>query len=108
MTPEEKANFIPPHRGDIKDPQSFLKAIGRDCETVADKFANWDALFTTSPEKMEEMGIKGKMIKYIVASREWYRRGVDPFEKKIPVRAHRYKEVKAFLEKLERRKQGLE
>ncbi|KAI9487870.1 MAG: hypothetical protein EXX96DRAFT_615617 [Benjaminiella poitrasii] len=79
------ASIVPPTRGAIQDVPSFMKAIGRDCEQLADKFESWDKLFTTNSRIMKtDMGIEAKQRKYILSWLERYRKGVNPYPISIP------------------------
>lgn len=69
----EKRPVPEPRTEKISTPASFLKAIGRGCETYASKFADWNRLFTASSAEMERFGIPSKARKYILSWRELYR-----------------------------------
>ncbi|KAI9253149.1 hypothetical protein BY458DRAFT_559088 [Sporodiniella umbellata] len=52
---------VPSTRGNIQDPESFLKAIGRNCGELSSKFETWEQLFTTNGRVMKnDMGIDTK------------------------------------------------
>ncbi|KAI7907308.1 IGR protein motif-domain-containing protein [Cokeromyces recurvatus] len=77
--------IVPLPRGKIQDVESFMKAIGRNCEEVANKFESWDKLFTTNSQIMKkEMGIETKQRKYILSWVERYRKGIDPYSIPLP------------------------
>ncbi|KAJ3045793.1 hypothetical protein HK097_001121 [Rhizophlyctis rosea] len=107
MSQKHKSAFVPPARGSITDPTSFLTAIGRDCVTVADKFPDWDSIFTMTSKAMNEAGIKPPMRKYILSWREWYRRGAEPYEVKIRPRQQHYKKARAIIDLARKRRAGL-
>ncbi|KAJ3280835.1 hypothetical protein HK104_000381 [Borealophlyctis nickersoniae] len=103
----EKTNFVPEKRGKVTDVASFMAAIGRDAPSVAEKFKDWDHLFTATSKSMKtDLGIKLKLVKYILRWREWYRRGLDPYEIPIPVRQKRMVKEKKRLSKLKRLRKG--
>ncbi|KAJ3185831.1 hypothetical protein HDU85_001200 [Gaertneriomyces sp. JEL0708] len=105
---KDKATFVPPPRGEIQDPKSFLTAIGRNSAAVADKFKDWDTLFTTTSEQMEEeMGLKADQRKYILSWREWYKRGIDPYPVEIAKRQKKYLKRKAQVQLARLKRQGL-
>ncbi|CAO3683517.1 unnamed protein product [Rhizopus microsporus] len=65
--------------------QTFLKTIGRNCESFADKFETWEQLFTTPSRVMKnDMGIDTKSRKYILSWIERYRKGVQPYSIALP------------------------
>ncbi|KAL1914812.1 mitochondrial 37S ribosomal protein mS41 [Calcarisporiella thermophila] len=66
---------VPSPRGDVSDPTTFLQKIGRGCEGVADKFKDWNHLFTATSLEMKEMGLTPKQRKWILAWTEHYRAG---------------------------------
>ncbi|KAJ3184188.1 hypothetical protein HDU87_005034 [Geranomyces variabilis] len=104
----EKAISVPAPRGPYNDPKSFLTAIGRSCETYADKFKDWDHLFKASTREMEtDLGVKCGHRKYILGWREWFRRGVDPYEVKVAKRQQRYLKAKAEVKLARLQRQGL-
>ncbi|KAI8899822.1 IGR protein motif-domain-containing protein, partial [Globomyces pollinis-pini] len=102
-----KLKFIPPQTETLKEPVDFLKTIGRDCESVADKFQSWDHLFTCTTKELESMGIKPKMRKYILSQRHWFCRGKEPVAIEIPKRRHNYLKLKAAVKLLRLKKLGL-
>ncbi|CEJ02656.1 hypothetical protein RMCBS344292_16655 [Rhizopus microsporus] len=60
-THNNTAKPVPSPRGQITDVQTFLKTIGRNCESFADKFETWEQLFTTPSRVMKnDMGIDTK------------------------------------------------
>ncbi|CAO3676066.1 unnamed protein product [Rhizopus stolonifer] len=68
-----------------RDPESFLKAIGRNCGELASKFESWEQLFTTNGRVMKtDMGIDTKARKYILSWTERYRKGVQPYAIALP------------------------
>ncbi|CAG8459340.1 5097_t:CDS:2 [Paraglomus brasilianum] len=70
---------VPPPRGNISTPKDFLERIGRGCVGLADKFQDWEHLFTaTSLEMKSKMGLAAKERKWILRWREHYRKGIDP------------------------------
>lgn len=71
-------------------PLEFLTAIGRECKSVSDKFADWKELFQTSSQKMEEKGIKPAMRKYILGCRETYKRKGTVCAVEFPKRQKKY------------------
>ncbi|KAI8080728.1 IGR protein motif-domain-containing protein [Gilbertella persicaria] len=76
---------VPSVRGNIQDVESFMKAIGRNCEEVAGKFESWEQLFTTNSRIMKnDMGISTKQRKYILSWSERYRKGVEPYAISVP------------------------
>ncbi|KAJ3150471.1 telomere length regulation protein [Geranomyces michiganensis] len=104
----EKAISVPAPRGAFKDPKSFLTAIGRSCDAYADKFKDWDHLFKASTREMEtDLGVKCGHRKYILSWREWFRRGIDPYEVKIAKRQKRYLKLKAEVKLARLQRQGL-
>ncbi|KAJ3166858.1 telomere length regulation protein [Geranomyces variabilis] len=104
----EKATSVPAPRGPYNDPKSFLTAIGRSCESYADKFKDWDHLFKASTREMEtDLGVKCGHRKYILGWREWFRRGIDPYEVKVAKRQKRYLKAKAEVKLARLQRQGL-
>ena len=90
--------------GSITDHTVFLRSVGRDCESVASKFKDWNHLFAAEWSELKTMGLKPKMLKYIVGWRDWYRKGVDPCAISIPKRQKKYLKVK---ERRKREKEAL-
>ncbi|KAJ3019851.1 hypothetical protein HKX48_001680 [Thoreauomyces humboldtii] len=108
LSPKQKAVLVPAPRGPYNDPKSFLTAIGRGCDVYADKFTSWDHLFTATAEAMEtDMGVKVAQRKYILGWRDWFRRGIDPYEVKIPVRQKKYLKERAKVNLARLKRQGL-
>ncbi|KAF9432673.1 hypothetical protein BGZ76_010467 [Entomortierella beljakovae] len=71
---------IPAPRGDIQDPATFLTKIGRNSESVADKFKSWDHLFSATTNEMKsDMALSVKQRRWILSWREKYRQGVAPY-----------------------------
>jgi hypothetical protein len=54
------------------------------------------------------LGINLKKRKYILGWREWFKRGVEPYEVKIPKRMKKYLIVKKKVALKRRQKKGLE
>ncbi|KAJ3191133.1 hypothetical protein HK101_008063 [Irineochytrium annulatum] len=107
MDEEKKATSVPPPRGDITDIAAFLKAIGRGCDELAPKFKTWDELFTVSSFTMKSsLGVPHKKRKYILAWREWYRRGIDPYHVIVPKRRHKYLRERRAVQAARKRKAG--
>ncbi|KAI9136774.1 IGR protein motif-domain-containing protein [Paraphysoderma sedebokerense] len=70
-----KSKTVPPKRGNIQDTKSFLESIGRKSSSAADKFKDWDHLFTASTSQMKELGLTPQQRKYILRWTEKYRHG---------------------------------
>ncbi|KNC96816.1 uncharacterized protein SPPG_08017 [Spizellomyces punctatus DAOM BR117] len=105
---KEKATFVPKTRGPFTDPKTFLTAIGRGCDSYADKFKSWEHLFTVTADQMEkELGVKCTHRKYIMGWREWYKRGIDPYPVEIPKRQKKYLKSKAKVQLARLKRQGL-
>ncbi|KAI9092456.1 IGR protein motif-domain-containing protein [Phlyctochytrium arcticum] len=103
-----KHKFIPKPRGLIKDPKSFLESIGRECGPYAEKFKDWNHLFTASSKEMQnDLGIKCAQRKYILSWREYFRRGIDTYEVPLPKRQKKYLKVKAKVQLDRLKRQGL-
>ncbi|KAI8919343.1 IGR protein motif-domain-containing protein [Powellomyces hirtus] len=108
LSPKEKIALIPSSRGPISDPKSFLTAIGRGCESYADKFKSWDHLFTATAHEMEtDLGVKCAQRKYILGWRDWFKRGIEPYEVKIARRQKKYLKEKAKVQLARLKRQGL-
>ncbi|KAJ3414452.1 hypothetical protein HDV05_006545 [Chytridiales sp. JEL 0842] len=105
-TEKAKKGFVPEPRGEFKDPASFLKAIGRGCSDVADKFKDWNHLFTSTSEEMEKLGIAVAKRKHISNWKEWYRRGRDPYEIPIPKRQQKYLKIRKAVQLERLKRQG--
>ncbi|KAL2914192.1 telomere length regulation protein [Polyrhizophydium stewartii] len=103
----ERALYVPPPRGSISEPAAFLKAIGRNSESVAAKFKDWDHLFTATSKELETLGIKTQMRKYILGWREWYKRGVEPKAIELPKRQKKYLKRQAEVKRARLQKLGL-
>ncbi|KAI8823162.1 uncharacterized protein EV422DRAFT_523581 [Fimicolochytrium jonesii] len=104
----KKASFVPETRGSITDPKSFLTAIGRGLDTYADKFKDWGHLFTATADQMEnELGIKCGQRKYLQGWREWYKRGIEPYEVGIPKRQKKYLKEREKVKLARLKRQGL-
>ncbi|KAG2226863.1 hypothetical protein INT45_010142 [Circinella minor] len=81
----EATASIPQPRGNIKEVEDFLKAIGRGCDEFAGKFETWDSLFTTNSRTMrQDFGIPTKQRKYILSWRELYKNGQKPYSISLP------------------------
>nr|KAJ3419538.1 hypothetical protein HK105_006832 [Polyrhizophydium stewartii] len=93
--------------GSISEPAAFLKAIGRNSESVAAKFKDWDHLFTATSKELETLGIKTQMRKYILGWREWYKRGVEPKAIELPKRQKKYLKRQAEVKRARLQKLGL-
>ncbi|KAJ3330962.1 hypothetical protein HDU76_004402 [Blyttiomyces sp. JEL0837] len=107
-TDAERAAFVPKPRGTITDPKSFLTAIGRSCADVSDKFKSWDHLFTASSNEMKEnLSIQVDKRRYILAWREWFKRGIDPYEIEIAERSKKFMRVKKKVRLARLKKKGL-
>ncbi|KAI9218715.1 IGR protein motif-domain-containing protein [Blastocladiella britannica] len=74
-SPATKA--VPKPRGSVKDVHSFLYQIGRDSTAVADKFKDWESLFTSNSEQLKASGLNPRQRKYILLWTERYRNGRD-------------------------------
>ncbi|KAI0250820.1 IGR protein motif-domain-containing protein [Lactifluus subvellereus] len=68
---------VPPPRGDITTPESFLKAIGRGSETKV-SFDTWDALWKTDGLALKKAGVAVRDRRYILWALERYRQQDDP------------------------------
>ncbi|RIA90551.1 IGR protein motif-domain-containing protein [Glomus cerebriforme] len=87
---QNKQKSVPGPRGQITDPKSFLEKCGRGCGELADKFRDWEHLFTASSHEMKsEMGISTRQRRWILNWTEYYRNGVDPYN--IPIRTKKKK-----------------
>ncbi|GBC03043.1 hypothetical protein RclHR1_04960007 [Rhizophagus clarus] len=87
---QSKQKSVPKPRGQFIDPKSFLEKCGRGCGELADKFRDWEHLFTASSHEMKsEMGISVKQRRWILNWMEHYRNGVDPYN--IPIRTKKKK-----------------
>ncbi|ORX91826.1 hypothetical protein K493DRAFT_317014 [Basidiobolus meristosporus CBS 931.73] len=83
----QKSKRVPAPRGEFKDPQSFLNKIRRGCEEAADKFKDWEHLFTVTRNEMKhDMGLTPQQRKWILKWTELYRQGVDPYLIPKPVK----------------------
>ncbi|KAI9251840.1 IGR protein motif-domain-containing protein [Phascolomyces articulosus] len=81
----EATTAIPQPRGNIKEVEDFLKAIGRGCDEFAGKFETWESLFTTNSRTMRnDFGIPTKQRKYILSWRELYKQGQEPCSISLP------------------------
>eukprot|EP00842_Homolaphlyctis_polyrhiza_P000238 jgi/Hompol1/1214/HPOL_001056-RA len=103
----KRDTYVPSPRGDIKEPADFLKRIGRNTESVATKFKDWDHLFTATTKEMGELGIKSQMRRYILGWREWYRRGVEPVAIELPKRQRKHLKRKALVKLARLQRKGL-
>ncbi|RKP26059.1 IGR protein motif-domain-containing protein [Syncephalis pseudoplumigaleata] len=64
----------------ITDPKAFLSAIGRGCESLGEKFKDWNHMFTaTSKEMKHELGFTPQQRRWILNWIEKYRQGVEPY-----------------------------
>ncbi|KAK9712219.1 hypothetical protein K7432_007286 [Basidiobolus ranarum] len=82
-----KSSKIPAPRGEFQDPKSFLNKIRRGCDEVADKFKDWDHLFTATRNEMKhEMGLTPQQRKWVLKWTELYRQGVNPYHIPKPVK----------------------
>ncbi|KAH9969591.1 IGR protein motif-domain-containing protein [Russula dissimulans] len=70
---------VPPPRGDIPTPESFLKAIGRGSETKI-SFDTWDALWKADGLALKKAGLSVHDRRYILWAMERYRQNDDPSE----------------------------
>ena len=96
------------NKGSIADPKSFLTAIGRGCQDVADKFQSWDHLFTVTSDQMKnDLGIATDKRRYILGWREWFKRGIEPTHIEIPKRSKKYLKLRAAVKLNRLKKQGL-
>ncbi|CAI2163123.1 14762_t:CDS:2 [Funneliformis geosporum] len=87
---QNKQKSVPEPRGRFKDPKTFLEKCGRGCGELADKFRDWEHLFTASSYEMKsEMGISTRKRRWILDWTEQYRKGVNPYN--IPIRTRRKK-----------------
>ncbi|KAI0004523.1 IGR protein motif-domain-containing protein [Russula compacta] len=68
---------VPPPRGDISTPESFLKAIGRGCETKI-SFDTWDNLWRTNGLALKKAGLGVRDRRYILWAMEHYRQSDEP------------------------------
>jgi hypothetical protein len=91
----------------MKTPKEFLKTIGRDCESVADKFTSWEQLFTISSREMEGLGIKTKMRKYILGRCNLFKQGNQVEQVKVPKRRNKYLKLKEQVKLQRLKKLGL-
>ncbi|TPX34127.1 hypothetical protein SeMB42_g07363 [Synchytrium endobioticum] len=107
-SPARRAH-VPPPRGVYKDVGSILVAIGRNAQSVSGKFTGWNHFFTaTSSSMKDELGITdAKLRKYILGWREWYKQGYDPVTIEIPKRRKKFLKVRAKVQQVRLKKQGL-
>jgi len=68
---------VPPPRGDISTPESFLRAIGRSSETKL-SVDGWEALWKTNSLALKKAGLAVRDRRYILWAMERYRQGDDP------------------------------
>jgi mannitol/fructose-specific phosphotransferase system IIA component (Ntr-type) len=107
LSTKDKRKFIPPVTELYKTPQDFLTKIGRQCDTVAEKFTSWEHLFTSSSREMEEMGIKPQMRKYILGRREYFSKHQELTGVEIPKRRNKHLKRKEQVKLLRLKKLGL-
>ncbi|KAF0359431.1 IGR protein motif-domain-containing protein [Gigaspora margarita] len=90
---QNKQKSIPPPRGSITTHKEFLEKIGRDCGDLADKFRDWDHLFTASSQEMKDaLELPTKQRRWILAWTQHYRDGLDPYN--IPIRTKKKQKKK--------------
>ncbi|KZT12072.1 uncharacterized protein LAESUDRAFT_670378 [Laetiporus sulphureus 93-53] len=77
---------VPPMRGTISSPETFLKAIGRSAETkvTAEK---WEDLWKVDGHQMKKAGIAVRDRRYILWCMEKFRQGQEPGEFAHPPKA---------------------
>jgi hypothetical protein len=73
---------------------------------VAEKFKDWNHLFTTSGDDLEHLGVSIEKRRYIMRWKEWYRRGVEPFEMAVAKRQKKYLKVRKAVQLARLKKQG--
>ncbi|KAI9226896.1 MAG: IGR protein motif-domain-containing protein [Piptocephalis tieghemiana] len=90
-----KTQHIPEPQGSIVSHEAFLKAIGRGCEELGDKFKSWEHLFRATGKEMRyDLGIPTKQRRWILNWAEKYRdrQGMEPYA--IPVKKKMTKKQK--------------
>jgi mannitol/fructose-specific phosphotransferase system IIA component (Ntr-type) len=107
LAAKDKRRFVPPTTEIYKTPQDFLTRIGRQCDTVAEKFTSWEQLFTSSSREMEEWGIKPQMRKYILGRREYFSKHLHVTAIEIPKRRNKHLKRKEQVKLLRLKKLGL-
>ncbi|KAI8969625.1 IGR protein motif-domain-containing protein [Trametes punicea] len=70
---------VPSPRGNITNPEDFLKAIGRSAETKL-AVESWEQLWHTDGRQLKKAGLPVRDRRYILWSMEKYRQGQDPAE----------------------------
>ncbi|KAJ3337571.1 hypothetical protein HDU91_001431 [Kappamyces sp. JEL0680] len=90
MPPREKQALVPPTTAAVQTHQAFLQSIGRNCESVSEKFSSWEHLFTANSVQMDGLGIKPAMRKYILGCREWFKRYGEIRACEIPERRKKH------------------
>ena len=103
LSAKERLNFIPPNPPPLAD---FLKTIGRDAPTVT-VFQDIQQLLSMEASKMNKLGLKPRIRKYILSCREWYKRTGTVPNAEMPKRQHKYLQRKEMVKTLRLKKLGL-
>ncbi|ODV88659.1 hypothetical protein CANCADRAFT_3305 [Tortispora caseinolytica NRRL Y-17796] len=78
---------VPPPSATVKDPATFLQAIGRGVGEYSELFESWDQLMTADSRALKELGVQNAAHrKYILAWQERFRQGREPYHIKPGVK----------------------